>query len=120
MIKFFHRLLNPHCSECREDNICESCQTLRTQLELVNHDRKQLLSLIERLSNPKVEYREPGPPSDIKPVQKTANVPWRIQKGLLEAEDRKEAQLRREKAKEFSKKLSKEEVEELEKKVGIK
>jgi len=95
MIQFFHKLLNPHCEHCteqrREERRCESCDTLRSQLELANHDKKKLLELIERMNNPSIP--EPVEPlTDIKPII-GGNAHWPTLKRTLEAEDRKEAEL---------------------------
>jgi len=116
MIKFFHRLFNPHCPHCieeaREGKVCQSCETLIKQLELANHEKKQLLSMIQSITNPpKVEVREVPSVEPIPP----RNIPWAVRKQTLEAEDRARAKLMREKAAE----IKPEEIEELEKVVGI-
>ena len=85
---------------------CEVCEVLRTQLDESNRERKELLT---RVLNPtqseplSVKEEEPQP---IRPQV----IPWKVRQQMLESEDRKQAQLMRDKKKE---------IEELEKELGI-
>ena len=116
MIKFFHRLFNPHCDHCaqeaRDSKICPTCEVYRAQLELVNHEKKLLLATIEKISNPVIEEKEF--PSNIEPIQ-SKNTPWPIRRRMLEAEDRIAA----EKLRIRNAELKSEKIENLEKEVGI-
>ena len=105
MIKFFHKLFNPHCADCRAEEIdkelsnheartCKSCETLRLQLDIANYEKKDLLN---RLLNP---IREEVTESiEFKEVPK--QIPFHVRKAQLEqasriraAEIRHEEQLR--------------------------
>ncbi len=117
MIKFFHKLFNPHCEDCaieaRNSKICPTCDVYRVQLDLANHDKKKLLELIERMNNPPVEEKES--PVEVKPIQ-SKSIPWNIRKNLLEAESRIAAEKLRVKAAE----IKSEKVDDLEREVGVK
>src|SRR5215471_13714978 len=87
---------------------CESCEILRERLHSSEAERKDLLArLLDRgKPNPVVE----------KPVEKfepilPQYVPWRVKQQMLEAEDRKKAELLRQKNAE---------IESLEKELGVK
>lgn len=74
-----------------ESKICKSCDTLRTQLEIANFERKQLL---DALITPKSITPEPigaTQPEQLKPK----NIPWAIRRQMLEAEDRQKAKILR-------------------------
>ena len=115
MTNWFHRLLNPHCPDCRDkeeyNKICNSCETLSSQLAIANLEKKQLLQALLDAHKPVVSG--PQPEFDYERI-KPASVPWAIRKQMLEAEDRKKAEL-----------LSKakvnlnSEVEQLEKELGV-
>lgn len=115
MIKFFHRLFNPHCDHCveedREDKICPTCEVYKSQLELNNHDKKLLLATIREISNPVIEEKEFPHTEPIQP----RTTPWPVQRKILEREDRIAAKLTRDKKAE----LKSEKIEDLEKEVGI-
>lgn len=92
MSNWIHRLLKPHCQECRDEkrdsHICKSCETLQAQLELANFEKRQLLDRI--LAKPEVEVAKP-------PIEMTRplNIPWGVRRQMLEAEDREKARLMR-------------------------
>lgn len=112
MINFFHRLFNPHCPECQEENSCKSCETLRMQLDTVNRINKEL---IDHLFPMKPESDELGSvPEMIKPKL----IPWKVKQQMLESEDRRKAILMRQ-AESNNKIPDKKEIEELEKEIGI-
>ena len=82
-----------------EDFPCDSCETLRHQLEVVNYEKEKLLDKlldkefpIEKIRD-KVEYEQPK------------LVPWAIRKELLEQEDRIKAKLMRESTEKLEKEL---------------
>lgn len=113
MIKFFHHLLNPHCPECalerQEARVCESCETLRLEIERLRIENARLLDRI--LEKPKEEPRTDT--SDLKPIL-PRNMPWNVRKQILENESREQAKIMREQAK--SPAIS---TEDLEKELGI-
>lgn len=90
---WIHRLFNPHCPDCKEEHedskVCQSCETLRQQLEIANHEKKQLMDRI--LAKP-----EPESKPEFREVTKPRNVPWPVRRQMLEAEDREKARLMRE------------------------
>lgn len=98
---------------------CKSCETLREQLALANHEKKQLL---EHFLNPTVTTSAP-PVSLPEPITPKI-VPWHIKRQMLEAEDRaKAAVIRKQKEdEELAKKRAPSaeiSVEELEKELGV-
>lgn len=75
----------------KDKKVCESCETLRTQLEIANYEKSQLLSKI--LQEPPVSKETPTTPIMI---NRPRNVPWRVRQQMLEKEDREKARLIRE------------------------
>ena len=107
--KFFHELFTPHCPECQNEiQVCQSCETLKQQLEIVNYEKRELLNKL---------IREPEPLAqpDFSQMRPKA-VPWNVRRQELEAEDRRKAQIIREKEKEL-KSISN--VDDLEKELGV-
>ena len=85
---------------------CESCETLKLQLSIVNQTNKDLLSRI--MEKPVIE--EKIDTTELKPITRGA-LPWNSRRQMLEAEDRDKA-----------KKLKQNEsvsIEELEKQLDI-
>ena len=77
---------------------CETCEILRDQLDESNKERKELLAKL-------LEKREPEPPppiniQEMEPIR-PQHVPWRVRQQLLEQEDRKTAQLLKDKEREL-------------------
>jgi hypothetical protein len=99
MIKFFHHLFNPHCADCRDkeeyNKICNSCETLKNQLEKANYDNKRLLDQIILLTNPKTEIVT-AQPEETAPIFSMGKT-WNIRKAELERESRNTAELERRK-----------------------
>jgi len=87
---WFHRFLNPHCPDCKEEveisRICESCETLKQQLAFANINNEKLMARL--LAEPKVEV-----PSQPMEVTIPRNIPWNVRRQMLEAEDREKAKL---------------------------
>lgn len=85
---------------------CATCEVLREQLANSERERRELLTKLLDKGNP-----EPLPSAqeEYKPVQPQF-MPWRVKQQMLEAEDRKKAQLMRDKEKEIA---------ELEKELGV-
>ncbi len=91
IVKFFHHLFNPHCAACEHAGACKTCETLRELLESEKYKSEKLLNQILALTSPKVEQeisREMPALEDLKP----RHISWRVQKEMLEAEDRKHAE----------------------------
>lgn len=126
MIKFFHRLLHPHCPDCMRDreeaHVCQSCETLKEQLNISNFEKKQMLNTILSFTKPIAE--EVAPEREIEPIR-PKTVPWNIRRNMLEDEDRKKAALLKQAAE--TDRLAKEEAvarvdektEELERELNI-
>jgi len=66
---------------------CNSCETLRNQLDVVNFEKKQLL---DRLLNP--IQLEKSEPVEYEPIP-NKNIPWNVRRQMLEAEDREKKRL---------------------------
>lgn len=84
---WIHRLFNPHCPECHSEMICNSCETLKMQLEIVNHEKQKLL---DRLLTPPVVETVVQP---VREVTAPVNIPWNVRRQMLEREDRERAKL---------------------------
>jgi len=104
MLKFLHHLFNPHCEQCeldlRELDRCKSCETLQSALDQANREKHDLLNTILRLSSGTKQVEDkPYEPNleEVKPRQ----VPWRVRQAQLEAEDRRSAQILKDKQKEI-------------------
>lgn len=99
-----------------EELPCNTCEVLRAQLDESNRERRDLLNRL-------LEPTKPEPPSfaevDLKPVGQT-HVPWRVRQQMLEAEDRKAAELLKAKEKEMQNHPRIKDIEELEKELGLK
>lgn len=93
MWTWLHHLLEPHCEACaleRQDKrICQSCETLKSQLATANHEKQQLLNRILELTAPaqKESPRTEELPEQLKP----RTIPWQVRKQMLEEEDRQKA-----------------------------
>lgn len=80
------------------DAPCESCEILRSMLDESNRERKELL---HRLLEP--AKAEPPPAPSEEPIPITSQfIPWRVRQQMLEQEDRKQAELMKQKQKEIS------------------
>src|SRR5262245_56202632 len=115
LLEFFKDWLN---TRWERKNYCKSCEILRIELDSVKYERKLLLDKFVLVT----QHSETVVPDSIEAI-KPKMIPWRVQRELLEAEDRAKAQaIRRqqedlEKAKVIeSNSLS---VAELEKELGV-
>lgn len=73
----------------RESKVCQSCENLKHQLEVVYYEKKQLMEKI--LEKPVVEQSKE--PTMVTLPQR--NVPWNVKRQMLELEDREKAKLLR-------------------------
>lgn len=76
---------------------CKSCETLREQLNVANHEKKVLLD--------QILYKPEKPVAEIEkaPVPITPKiVPWKVQREILEAEDRAKAKIIRQQQEEYA------------------
>jgi hypothetical protein len=116
MFHWLHHLFNPHCEQCREaadeNRVCKSCETLTMQLAIANDEKRQMLNSI--LSFTKPAENQSSPPVDYEKL-KPKMMTWNVRRQMLEAEDRKAAQILAE-----QKKQQEKEIERLEDEVGIK
>jgi hypothetical protein len=113
MIKFFHHLFNPHCIECRDEyldsKICDSCNTLRQEIIALRKHNQQLIDAILDKVRTKEEVI---PQAIIQPEAVNKNLSWRARRQILETEDRKTAEIMRQKTAEMA-------VDKLEKELEI-
>jgi hypothetical protein len=88
--------------------VCDSCEILHQQLEKSERERSELLvRLLEKDKTEPVPQTRPDEPDvPIKPQF----IPWRVRQQMLESEDRKSAQLIRDRKKE---------IDDLEKELGL-
>lgn len=75
----------------KEEKVCQSCETLRQQLEIANYEKEKLLSKI--LTTPEKEPDRTVAPEPQAVRPKT--IPWRVRQQMLEHEDREKAKLLR-------------------------
>ena len=78
---------------------CEACEILREQLHSSEAERKDLL---HRLLDKDKPEPLPAKQEEMEPI-KSQFVPWRVRQQMLEAEDRKKAQLMKDKELEINK-----------------
>lgn len=92
---------------------CQSCETLKLQLSIANHEKQEMLNTILSFTKP-VAREETTPAVDYEKI-KPKMMTWNVRRQMLEAEDKKAAQL----IAEQKKKSVNEQISELEKEVGI-
>jgi hypothetical protein len=91
-----------------EDFPCESCETLKMQLDIANHERRQLLETIIGFTKPAVVEVDQNP-RIIQPIL-PRTVPWRMRQQKLEENDRLTAETLKKKQ---------QDIDALEKEVGV-
>jgi hypothetical protein len=94
MNNFFHKLFNPHCPDCKEELRESKINEVVEGLKLENARMQEMIDkLFDRLlEKPETPIEEVKPASTVKPAQ----IPWRVRQQMLEADDRKTAQLLKE------------------------
>lgn len=104
MRKWFHHLFNPHCADCKfnqlESKECKSCDTLKLALDHLEYQNRELLKTILELSKPKVETVPTLTREEIESLA-PKTIPWHVKRRQLEAEDRETARIMKEKEKEI-------------------
>jgi hypothetical protein len=95
-----------------EEKVCQSCETLRQQLEFSNYEKTQLLNKL--LKEPEPEPK----PAEAPQITRPRSIPWNVRRQLLEQEDRVKAQRLRDAAKPDSE-IAKVSTEDLEKELKI-
>ena len=78
---------------------CTTCEVLRDQLDKSEMERRELLSRLLEKDKPEPSHAHVEEPKAITPQF----IPWRVKQQMLEAEDRKTAQLKRDRMKEIDK-----------------
>ena len=115
--RWWHHLKDPHCHECaeerEEEKICQSCETLKVQLSIANHEKQELLnSLLSLTKKPEEQTSTAVDYEKVKPKMMT----WNVRRQMLEAEDKKAAQIL---AEQKNKKSIGDQIADLEKEMGI-
>jgi hypothetical protein len=72
---------------------CESCETLKMQLNIANDEKARMLKTILSFYEPKVD--ETTEHRDVEPIR-PKTIPWSVQRHMLEADSRKRARILRE------------------------
>lgn len=94
---WFHHLFNPHCPQCAIEYRCESCETLRHQIDVMNEQNRQLTLALVEMSKPTIVNEAAGPsPTDIKLPRRPH---WRVKQAELEQASRDRAMALRNAAK---------------------
>lgn len=92
---WLHRLLNPHCEHCREQEReakhCNNCDMWKQEVARLQIENDRLL---ERILNPptKDETSKSTDINEFKPIV-PRSIPWNERRKLLEQEDKNRAQL---------------------------
>jgi len=76
----------------KKEQVCESCETLKSQLATVNHEKEILLQRIMEKPEKEVERMVAPPMQHMRPPVHT---PWRVRQQMLEANDREKARATR-------------------------
>lgn len=106
LLKWYKEWLEIRASFRQEDKPCESCETLKQQLELANYEKDKLLNRIMEKPEPVIE-RTLAP----EPVTRPRFLPWAVRKQALEAEDRAKAKAMKDAAKPDTPKVATEDLE---------
>lgn len=112
LLNWYRQLLEIR-QEFRRETVCQSCETLKQQIETLRYDNQQLLGA---LVTKETKVETPIDTSNLKPI-KPRMIPWSQRRHMLEENDRQQAQLLK-KAREEGATL-KPETEELERELGI-
>lgn len=110
MFGWLKELLELKVEYRRENHVCDSCETLKTQLNIANFNNEQLMRKILKEPEPIVNEQPPV-------ITRPAAVPWQVRRQMLMAEDREKAKLIRNAPKPDS--IVKETTEDLEKELGV-
>lgn len=106
IVKFFHELRNPHCPHClaeaeaerelkREAIVCQSCENLKLELAKAHDLNRELISTI---THPRQAEEKIPDIKEFKPITPQRHLTFAMRKQMLEAEDRRKAQILREQA----------------------
>jgi hypothetical protein len=100
-----------------EQKICQSCETLKQQLEIANYEKKQLLDRLLFKPSPEAERTVAPEPTAVRP----RSIPWHVRRQMLETEDREKARALKDAAKPDSANQTnqKVDVEELERELNV-
>lgn len=79
--------------EFTEPKVCETCETLKIQVEQLRMDNEKLLNRI--LEKP-VQVEQTRAVDNVTPIKTRQHVPWKVRQQLLEENDRHKAKLIRE------------------------
>lgn len=117
LVKFFHELRHPHCEHCmletQESKICDSCETLRVE---VNRLRAENSRLLEAIIEKNLIKDEPTTPANSQArIPTGTHVSWNMRRQMLEQQDRHTARL----MKENTNPINKITTEELEKELDL-
>lgn len=117
IVNWLHHIFNPHCPHCKEDKQCMNCDLLRQLLAEERFEKNRLLAIIAPSPSTDIGRTEPAPAI---PIKQPNFVPWRIRQQMLEADDRRKAQIVADKEKEIKEtSLKIESIEDIEKELGI-
>jgi hypothetical protein len=93
MWTWLHHILEPHCPDCREEReearVCQSCEVLKHQIEMLNYTQRELIKTLAEVNKPETVIHQPVEFEPIKPK----TIPWQVKRQLLEEEDRAKAKV---------------------------
>lgn len=94
MWTWLHHILEPHCPDCREEReeakVCQSCEVLKHQIEMLNYTQRELIKTLAEFNRPEpiVTHNQ----QEFEPVR-PKTIPWQVKRQLLEEEDRARAKV---------------------------
>lgn len=110
MLDWLRRILGP---PLETEYKCETCEVLKEQITHERYEKERLLKYILETPPERTHVERNNEMEEPEPI-KPKIIPWNIQRQMLEAEDRKQAQLLRE-----QKENTAQAIAELEKNLGV-
>lgn len=105
-VHWLHHLFNPHCEQCAleetvridfevNSRVCQSCETLRTELENSRRHNDKLLNALLKQPEPTIE-KSYTIGEELSAALQNKHKSWAVRRQELENADRKVAEIRRE------------------------
>lgn len=95
MSNWFHRLFNPHCIHCADEldasKYNESVEILKSELEFLRQENRELRSYIMKSSMPVEPIVDTN---ELKQIKTSTTIPWNVRRQQLERDDRIKANIK--------------------------
>ena len=93
LLDYLKEFIEVSLDRYRKTAVCESCETLKNQIEVIGYEKRKLIEQIIEITKPQVaqpiEREEPK-------ILQPRTMPWRARQQILEQEDRANARAMRE------------------------